>query len=289
MSALLFTQEEARRLLPPRPPDSHKGKNGRLLLMLGSERYTGAALLCAAAALRVGAGLTSVAVPRAVKPAFAALPEVCCLPVGMGGQWDEQALCEAAALLPGQDALAMGCGMGRSVNEALLLAAIATKQALVIDADGLNLLAEHRDILARGLHDRVILTPHPGEMARLMASTVEEVTADAATIAKQAAKTWGCVVLLKGAKSHIAQGDRLMFNTGGNSGLAKGGSGDVLTGLIAGLLAQGLSPFDAACLGAYLLGVSAEQAFCLLGERMLIARDVIDAVAGTIQTIQSNL
>lgn len=282
MSGLLFSGADAARLLPPRPADSHKGKNGRLLLLLGSERYTGAALLCAAAALRAGAGLTSAAVPRLIKSAFSALPEVCCLPVGGGGHWDKRALQEAAALLPGQDALAMGCGMGECENEALLLAALHTNKPLVIDADGLNLLAKHRDILENALHDQVILTPHPAEMARLMACPVEEVTEDAGALARQAARAWGCVVLLKGAKSHIAFGDRLVKNASGNSGLAKGGSGDVLTGLIAGLLAQGQKPFDAACLGAYLLGVSADQAFRLLGERMLIARDVIDVVAETI-------
>lgn len=285
MSAFLFSGADAARLLPPRPADSHKGKNGRLLLLLGSERYTGAALLCAAAALRAGAGLCSAAVPRAIKPAFAALPEVCCLPVGEGGRWDGRALAEAAALLPGQDALAMGCGMGECDSPALLLAALHTQKPLVIDADGLNLLAKHRDILEHGLHGRVILTPHPGEMARLMACSTAELTEDAAATARQAARAWGCVVLLKGAESHIAFGGRLAKNTSGNSGLAKGGSGDVLTGLIAGLLAQGLESFDAACLGAYLLGVSADQAFRLLGERMLIARDVIDVVAETIQTI----
>ncbi len=285
MSATLFTGADAARLLPPRPADSHKGKNGRLLLLVGSERYTGAALLCAAAALRAGAGITSAAVPRAIKPAFAALPEVCCLPVGSGGQWDEPALEEAAILLPEQDALAMGCGMGTCASPALLLAALHTNKPLVIDADGLNLLAKHQDILKNALHEQVILTPHPGEMARLMACPLAEVTVDPAALAQQAAKAWGCVVLLKGAGSHIAFGGRLMLNTSGNSGLAKGGSGDVLTGLIAGLLSQGLEPFDAACLGAYLLGTSADQAFRLLGERMLIARDVIDAVRATIETI----
>lgn len=284
MKPVLFTEADARRLLPPRPCDSHKGKNGRLLLCVGSTAYTGAALLASAAALRVGAGLTTAAVPAAIKPAFFALPEVCCTPVGSSGAWDATALAGAVPLLAGKNALAMGCGMGENADATLLAAALSSRLPLVIDADGLNLLSRHPGMLENSLHENVILTPHPAEMARLTGLPTADILAAPAEIAARYAARWGCVLLLKGAESHIALGERLVLNTSGNSGLAKGGSGDVLTGLIAGLLAQGLAPFDAACLGAYLLGLSADRALELLGSRMLLARDVINAVQDTISS-----
>lgn len=282
-----LTEGDARRMLPPRRADCHKGDNGRALLCVGSEAYTGAALLCAGAALRAGAGITTAAVPRTVKPAFAALLEVCCTPVGGGGTWDAAALFEAAALLSGKDVIAMGCGMGPCENESLLLKVLETKKPLVLDADGLNLLARCPGILDGGLHENVVLTPHPMEMARLTGRTVAQITADPAACAKTYAARWHCVVLLKGAASCVAGNGDAVWNETGNSGLAKGGSGDVLTGLITGLLAQKTAPFDAAALGAYLLGISADRALELLQTRMLIARDVIGAVEATIGSFYS--
>lgn len=133
------------------------------------------------------------------------------------------------------------------------------------------------------MHKNVILTPHPAEMARLCGESIERVLADPIGIAQTYAKRWNCVVLLKGATTCISNGTEVRLNTSGNAGLAKGGSGDVLAGLITGLLAQGLAPLDAATCGAYLLGASADTALILLKERMLLARDVIDAIGQTIE------
>lgn len=279
-----LTQEDIRALLPPRPADSHKGMNGRALLCVGSKRYTGAALLSSAAALRVGCGLLETAVPGAVKPAFCVLPEACCTAVNDAEGWDATAIESAVALLPGRDAIGIGCGMDAIENDALLRAAIATGAPLVIDADGLNCLARHPALL-HTLHGNVILTPHAGEMARLLQSSVQEVLSDPKKTAAEAAKEWNCVVLLKGAATQIACADRAAENHTGNPGLAKGGSGDVLTGLITGLLAQGLGAFGAACAGAYLLGSSADTALTLLGNRMLLSGDVVDAVRSTLRSI----
>ena len=280
----ILTEDDIRALLPPRPGDSHKGKNGRVLLCVGSRRYTGAALLSAAAALRVGCGLLEAAVPGAVKPAFSMLPEACCTAVSDGDGWDGEAIVNATALLPNRQAIAIGSGMDVCANADLLSAAVMTRTPLVIDADGLNLLARNRDLL-QSLHENVVLTPHAGEMARLLGGSVRDVTQNPKEIAAEAAKAWNCVVLLKGAETYIALDGRMAVNRTGNPGLAKGGSGDVLTGLLAGLLAQGLAPFDAACAGAYLLGVSADTALALLGNRMLMAGDVVDAVAATVRSI----
>ena len=278
----LFTREDAAKLLPKRPPDAHKGKNGRTLLCVGSGAYTGAALLSTAACLRAGAGLTTAAVPGAVKPAFSALPEAMAAAVNEGADWDETACNNAAALLPQKNAVCVGCGVGEGNILPLIAAVLAAKVPTVLDADALNQLAQSPALLSQ-LHERVILTPHPAEMARLCGETVSAILADPIGIAQRYAKKWNCVVLLKGATTCRSNGSETRLNTSGNAGLAKGGSGDVLSGLITGLLAQGILPLDAASCGAYLLGTSADVALDLLKERMLLARDVIGAVEQTIE------
>ncbi len=277
----LFERADAARLLPPRPADSHKGKNGRALLCVGSAAYTGAALLSAGAALRGGAGLVSAAVPGEVKAAFSALPEACALAVNGGGDWDDAACEQAARLLERQDAVCIGCGVGRGGVLPLVRRALETRKALVLDADALNQLSCERSLFGM-LHERVVLTPHIAEMARLTGEAAETILADPIGISRAYAERWGCVVLLKSATSCVSNGQSVRLNTAGNPGLAKGGSGDVLAGLVTALLAQGLAPFDAASAGAFLLGASANEAFALLGSRMLNARDVIDVVSDTI-------
>lgn len=280
-----LTREKISLLLPPRPRNAHKGDNGYALLCVGSAQYTGAALLSAAAALRAGCGVLEVAVPSEVKPAFCALPEACCTAVNAVGVWDTDGMVYAAGRIPGKRALGLGCGMGKMEDTCLLKAAIGENVPLVIDADGLNLLAEHPDLLD-SLHKNVILTPHPGEMARLMGTSTKDVLLDPAATAAWAAERWKCNILLKGADTYLSDGERVYHNATGNPGLAKGGSGDVLTGLIVGLLSQGLYPIDAACAGAYLLGTSAENALSLLGERMLMAGDVLGVVKMTLDTLK---
>ena len=277
----LFSHEDAARLLPTRPADSHKGKNGRALLCVGSLNLTGAALLSTAACLRAGAGLTTAAVPGEVKKAFASLPETMAVPVNSGADWDKLACRAAISLLPQKNAVCVGCGVGEGNILPLIGAALMANVPTVLDADALNQLAKLPEQL-RGLHKNVVLTPHPAEMARLCGEPVSAILADPIGIAQTYAKKWNCVVLLKGATSCISDGDTVRLNTSGNAGLSKGGSGDVLAGLITGLLAQGLAPFDAASCGAFLLGSSADTALELLKERMLLARDVIDAVEQTI-------
>ena len=166
----------------------------------------------------------------------------------------------------------------------MIESALSAKVPLVLDADALNQLAKSPEALSH-LYEHVILTPHPAEMARLCGETVPAILADPIGIAQTYAKKWNCVVLLKGATTCISDGDTVRLNTSGNAGLSKGGSGDVLAGLITGLLAQGLAPFDAASCGAFLLGSSADTALELLKERMLLARDVIDAIELMIENL----
>lgn len=280
----LFSREDAARLLPARPADSHKGKNGRALLCVGSRNLTGAALLSTAACLRAGAGLTTAAVPGAVKSAFSTLPEAMAVPVNDGAEWDDDACRAAIAQLAQKNAVCVGCGVGEGNILPLIASVLASKIPTVLDADALNQLAKSPETLSH-LHKSVVLTPHPAEMARLCGETVPAILADPIGTAQTYAKKWNCVVLLKGATTCISDGDTVRLNTSGNAGLSKGGSGDVLAGLITGLLAQGLAPFDAASCGAFLLGSSADTALELLKERMLLARDVIGAIEQTIEDL----
>ena len=160
---------------------------------------------------------------------------------------------------------------------------LVSAKPVIVDADGLNAIAKEN--MQHLLHPNAVITPHPGEMSRLTGLSVEKVTADPANIAAEYAKKWNCTVLLKGAQSHIATFDgRIARNVSGNPGLAKGGSGDVLSGIILALLGQGLTPYDAACASAYILGASADRAMDILRERMLMSRDVTEAIEKTLES-----
>lgn len=269
--AWLQTKEEIETLLPSRPFDSHKGKNGHSLLIVGSDRYHGAAVLSAKACLRAGTGLLTVLTVDAVRHALDTVPEA--ITASVGRTWRD-ADTTVSAHLDRKSAIGIGCGIGEGDIAQLLASALALKCPLVLDADALNELSRHRELLGL-LHEKVVLTPHPGEMARLLNCSVEEVL-EAPT---EAGKQFPCTVLLKGATTVIRKGERVCYSVFGNAGLAKGGSGDVLTGIIVALLAQGLKPFDAARAGAYLLGAKADEAFRLLGERMLLATDLMDVLS----------
>ena len=270
----MFFQDEAdiAALLPKRPFDSHKGMNGHAVLCVGSKTYPGAALLSAKAALRGGAGLLTVCTPDPVRPFFAALPEAITVPTGTN-DWCEDALLKAAPVFENKQAIGIGCGVGKGDLVPIIRAALQSRKKLVLDADALNQMAAHRELLSL-LHENVVLTPHAGEMARLLNTSVSDVLSDPLG----AVRRFPCTTLLKGATTLVHANGRTAFLTFGNPGLSKGGSGDVLTGLITAMLAQGLQPFDAARTGAYLLGTSADRAMKLLGERALLAGDVIDMV-----------
>ena len=179
----------------------------------------------------------------------------------------------AAAAMANKQAIGIGCGVGAGDITSVIEFALRSGTKLVLDADALNQMARHRSLLGL-LHENVVLTPHAGEMARLLETTVDDVLSDPLG----AVRAFPCTTLLKGATTLVHANGRTAFLSFGNPGLSKGGSGDVLTGLITALLAQGLNPFDAARAGAYLLGTSADRAMRMLGERALLASDVIDMV-----------
>ena len=218
---------------------------------------------------------------ESARPYCARLPEAVFRSVGES--WQKNALPLLEETLPGKSALALGCGWGTDPDpaggtfSALLEAAFSSGLPAVADADGLNHMARRRELLKK-LHGRIILTPHSGEAARLARKTTGEILQDPLTMARAMAEDWGCVVLLKGTVTVSSGPEGTYLTAEGNGGLAKGGSGDTLTGLILAMLCQGRSPTEGACLGSWLLGVSAEKAFALLKERMLRASDLAAAL-----------
>lgn len=257
------------RCLPKRLPNSHKGTFGTLLSVCGSYGMAGAAVFAARAASRIGTGLVKAVLPASVYPIVAAkVPEAVFLP------FEE----EKALLLPPADAVVVGCGLGQTEAALFLVREVLSSAdcPIVLDADGINLAAEHISIL-QTIHAPLILTPHPMELARLMESTVEQVQKDREAAAVTAAQKVNAIVALKGHRTVIAdQNGVLWVNTTGNAGMATAGMGDVLSGMIGGLLAQGVSPADAACGGVYLHGLAGDKAAKRLCQRALLPTDVLE-------------
>lgn len=277
---LLIDAEAAVPLLPPRPVTGHKGTFGHLLAVAGSTGKSGAAALAADGGVRSGAGLVTVACPASVQPVLAVkMTEAMTAPLPeVGGALSLQALEELRALWAGKDALALGPGLGLAEETMVLVRRLVREcpLPLVLDADGLNALAGHAEILRERQGPPAVLTPHPGEMARLTGMTVAEVEADRLGAAREFARSYGVVLVLKGARTVTALPDgRVRVNGSGNPGLASGGMGDVLTGLLGGLLAQGLAPGDAAVLGVYLHGRAADRLARILGTAGLTAGDLL--------------
>jgi NAD(P)H-hydrate epimerase len=278
--------EVAARLVPARPRDAHKGMMGHLLAVAGSRGKSGAAALLARAALRSGVGLVTVATPRSVQTIVAAAQfEVMTEPLveSRSGALGRTAAVHALGLLAARDALALGPGLGTEVGtRAAVVAMLAGRSApAVLDADGLNAFAADSRPRARlhaGRHPLVI-TPHPGEAARLLGTTAREIQSDRLGNARRLAAETGAIVVLKGLGTVVARPDgRASFNATGNAGMATGGTGDALTGILGALLARGMTGFDAARLGTYVHGAAGDLAAACFGEDGLIAGDLIDAL-----------
>ncbi|MBI3467402.1 MAG: NAD(P)H-hydrate dehydratase [Planctomycetes bacterium] len=265
--------------LAPRPPDSHKGSFGSALLIGGSVGMSGAIALAGMAALRGGAGLVRLAVPtpcQAIVAGFEPSYMVLGLPSDGEGRIAGAAREMIAKECDRATAIACGPGLGRSAELSDLVAGLFANlpQPLVLDADALNALAERMDGLPRPAGPRV-LTPHPGEFARLLGTTTSSVKTHREPLADELALRLGAVVVVKGHHTYIADGGRSAVNSTGNPGMATGGTGDVLTGLITALLCQGLDAFDASRLGVHLHGLAGDLAAAELGEVSLIASDLI--------------
>ena len=264
-------------LLPDRNPWGHKGNFGKLLLLCGSRGYTGAAFFAAMGALRSGAGLVFLGVPESIygieavklnEPVIFPLPDA-------GGRLSADAVPEILARLPQMDAVLVGPGLGQSEGTLAVVRAVLEKAEcpVVVDADGINVLSAHRDLL-RGRKLPTILTPHDGEFARLGGVIGEDRMAAAAALAEEL----GCVVLLKGHETCITDGIDGYINPTGNPGMAVGGSGDVLAGVITALLGAGLPPLEAAACGAWLHGAAGDRCAAELGQYGMLPTDMLSAL-----------
>jgi len=280
----LITGEMVRSWLPARSPESHKGSFGRVVVLGGSEGLTGAAALAAEGALRAGAGLVTLGVPKSLNGIMEVkLTEVMTkpLPETDGKSLSREAQQDIEEMLAGADVAAIGPGLSRNPSTIQLVQELLPnlKIPAVIDADGLNALAWKVEVLQQ-VQAPLVLTPHPGEMARLIGKTIEEVQANRLETAGEAAREWQKVVVLKGARTVIACPDgSLYINTTGNPGMATGGTGDVLTGIIAGLIAQGLTPQQAAVAGVYLHGAAGDYIKARKGMMALVAGDLLEGLA----------
>jgi ADP-dependent NAD(P)H-hydrate dehydratase len=276
--------------LPPRPAESHKGDFGRVLVVAGSVGMSGAAVLCGHAALRAGAGLVKVACPAPVQP-LVAQAQPCLmttpLPADEHGQLSEKALTPLRDLAVWSSVIACGPGLGlnRGIETILLGILSDLSRPLVLDADGLNaaarLLQNGRSLPRTAAP--LILTPHPGEFTRLVGRTYPPEEMPEA--ARQLAVSLKAVVLVKGHRTLITDGVHQRRNTTGNPGMASGGSGDVLTGVIGAFLSQGLSAFDAAVLGAHVHGLAGDLAAAERGPVGILATDLIELLPAAIKTV----
>jgi ADP-dependent NAD(P)H-hydrate dehydratase len=265
--------------LAPRTVDGHKGTYGHVLVISGGRGMSGAAVLCGSAALRGGAGLVTVATPTEIvsvvaagNPCYMTRP----LPTDTDGRLSADALPVILGDAEAADVVAVGPGLGQSAGVASVVVKLVGRlpRPLVLDADGLNNLSGNVDLL-RTRPAPTVLTPHPGEFARLTGRTIADVQANREGLAAEFAAAYKVVLLLKGPTTIVTDGRRLSRNTTGNPGMATGGTGDVLTGLTAALLGQGLDAFDAARLAAHLHGLAGDLARDELGEVAMIATDVL--------------
>ncbi len=267
--------------LAARAVDAHKGSFGKVCIVGGSVGFSGAAAIAGRSALRSGAGLVRVATPKSVLPIIAAI-EPCYttipLPADAAGRMSPKAVNVVLDQIEDNDVMAFGpgAGVGSGVKDALNALIEQKGLRLVVDADGLNCLARAGDWAGRRAAS-MVLTPHPGEMKRLWAGLFREpLPASREEQAGALAERSNSVVVLKGAGTVVADGGRVYVNTTGNAGMATAGSGDVLTGVIAALIAQGLGDFDAAVLGVYVHGLAGDIAAKKIGQVSLMATDITD-------------
>lgn len=277
MKTLYLSAEEIKSVLPSRNLDSHKGNYGKILLLCGSKGYTGAAAMAAMGALRSGAGLVYLGVPESIyeieaikllEPVVFSLPDE-------DGMYSSAACDALETMLPKMDAILIGPGIGQSEGSLSVVRTVLEKfeGPVVVDADGINVLSVHKYIL----RDRIaptIITPHDGEFVRIGGA----ITSDRAESAAHLAKELRSVVLLKGHRTVITDGEVCYINQTGNPGMAVGGSGDVLSGIIVSLLGQGLSPLLAAAWGAWLHGSAGDLCAKEIGQYGMLPQDMVNTL-----------
>jgi NAD(P)H-hydrate epimerase len=288
-----ITVTQLRSMLPPRPETGHKGVFGHVLILAGSRGFTGAAKLACEGAMRSGVGLVTVGVPRPLGDLMAAsLVEAMSfvLPATEAETLAQDALEPALEFAGSKQAVVLGPGISQHPETRRFTLAFVKRcpVPMVIDADGLNNLSTDLGAVAPSPAPRV-LTPHPGEMARLTGHTATEIQKDRENAARDLAARLGCVMVLKGHRTVIADPSGEVFvNPTGNAGLAKGGAGDVLSGLIGGLVAQGMTGMHAALLGVYLHGLAGDLAAAVKTQRGMVASDVVSSIPAAWRAIEKD-
>ncbi len=283
---------DIRKLLPNRRPDTHKGDYGHVFVIAGSAGMTGAAALTSMGALLSGSGLVTLGIPKSLNPILAAkLTEVMTKPLP---ETDDQTLSEGAfskiiKFAEKVNCVAIGPGLSRNsgteklVNELV----VSLDKPMVLDADGINALEGNASILS-SVKAPIVITPHPGEMARLVSLSREAIVKEKEKVAKNFSSKYNVVCVLKGHRTVVAgPGGKAYVNLTGNPGMASGGVGDVLTGMIASFIGQGIRPFDAAKLGVFLHGLAGDLAAKEKGEISLIASDILNKLPQAIKLISS--
>jgi NAD(P)H-hydrate epimerase len=292
----LMTAGWARAALPVRPAGANKGTFGRVLAVVGSENYIGAAYLACMGAARVGAGVVTLSTAKSLQPILASkLTEVTYapLPETEKGTLSEKAAAAILSILPYYRVLLMGCGLGQLPHTKSFIRSVLTglpekPPVMILDADALNIVSG-MDRWWKRLPADTIVTPHAGEMSRLMKLPIDEVQGNRFEICRRAASDWNKIVVLKGAFSIIAEpSGRARVSDAANAGLASAGTGDVLAGAIAGLAGQGISPFDAASLGVYLHAAAGELVKDELGDTGMLAGDLLPVLPKVIKGLKEN-
>lgn len=272
-----LNEQDIYRLLPERKADTHKGNYGKILLLCGSRGYTGAAALAAMGALRSGAGLVYLAVPDCIYAIEAVkLTEPVVLPLpDEEGTYATSSVKEIKTLLQGKDAVLVGPGVGQSCGvESVVRTVLEVFQGpVVLDADGINVLAKHKDVLRSRTYP-TILTPHDGEFLRFGGVFKENRVASAISFAQE----YGIILLLKGHETIITDGSTTYLNPTGNPGMSTGGSGDVLAGIIVSLLGQKLAPLEAAASAAWLHGAAGDICANTIGQYGMLPSDMLDVL-----------
>jgi len=274
-------------VLPRRAPDAHKNRCGTVAVVAGSSGFTGAATLTSQAVMRSGAGLCYLCSPLSLNPIYEIkLTEVITWPFDDAGTGYLHSGCLSQLLpkLRGQTVVAVGPGLGQHEQTVELVRQLLRElaQPMVLDADGLNACEGHTDLM-KNYRGELVLTPHPGELARLTGLSTNDILRDRIAVARDCAAKWGVTLVLKGAPSVIAfTNGHIFINSTGNAGMATAGSGDVLTGIIAGFMAQGVSAQDAAMAGVYVHGLAGDRASRRLGQIGMIAGDILCNVPQTL-------
>jgi NAD(P)H-hydrate epimerase len=280
--------------IEPRDPATHKGQAGHVCVLAGSLGKTGAATLLCSGAARTGAGLVTLFIPQSLNAILEVkLTEAMTLPIAETSQQtpSSAALDQVLHFLQGKQALAIGPGISTNADTATLVKGLLPKVScpMVLDADAITAVSEDPGILRKAAAP-LVLTPHPGEMARICHSTVSDVQRDRLESASKFSRDYGAVLVLKGHRTIIAGPDgKLAINSTGNPAMASGGMGDTLTGIIAGLLAQGFDAFRAASLGVYVHGAACDRVFGGVSSRGLLASDMLDEVPGILGELERKL